>query len=97
MTKQGVAFLHNPPTRTDTGWMERALCRGDLGFTERSVHAQLAVCGAGCPVKADCLHYAVLGPRLEGEAFDREAGLLRGEVYGAMLPSDLRKLQRGRA
>lgn len=71
----------------DGGWRERAACRGlgpDLFFTERGTATKdaKAVC-EGCPVREDCLEFALDTVQLFG-------------VWGGKSEAERRRLRRGR-
>lgn len=59
-----------PEVVEELPWMDQAACRGadaDLWFPERGAHAEAAkaTCAA-CPVRSDCLEYALANTERHG-------------------------------
>jgi len=78
-------------------WISRAACANeptDLFFPEDGEGTELAkaICG-GCPVRAECIGYAVAIPSLDGiwgGLTERERERLRRERYGSVDVDDKR-------
>ena len=67
-------------------WESDALCRGDLGFCDRSIADQLALCLL-CPVRLECLELG-LSLRPEGKSST--------VVFGGLPPDALVMIRRDR-
>ena len=72
-------------------WMDRAACARWPGFTEWETHQQQAVClrlNGGCPVREQCLSFALDGPLIATKGST--------VLYGGVPPERLARLQRER-
>lgn len=74
-------------TISPEAWESDALCRGDLGFCDRPIPDQLALCQQPCPVRLECLE---LGLSLRPQYKESTV------VFGGLPPRALVMIRRDR-